>query len=137
MLLNVLLIFLGFAAIFAITAGLAKDSKFLVPMAGILVLSSAMLLTSDSLYVQDGYIEIEEDVSNVNNFTERGGLPQFSDEEVTVDSTVKNVLDHTPTYEDLNQVYTPDWPIKLSTSLALIFLAIALYSFILAYLRKY
>ena len=134
MLFQTLILLIAFAAVFAVTAGLARDSQFLVPMAGILILVSGMLLTSGTLLVQDGYTEQIAKDTNSTSFTEEGGGP-FGNDQVNATEETDEYVDHTPRYEDLNELYDIG-PLSISGLLAFIFLAIALYSFILSAKRK-
>jgi len=134
MLLETLSLLLLFAAVFALTAGLARDSKFLVPMAGILILSSGMLLTSGSIEVQEGFYD--KQLKNTSATTYESTSPNGKDKNITLQEEVDSLTERTPKYSDLNTQYSLG-PLNLSGSLAFIFLAIALYSFILAYQKKY
>jgi len=134
MLLQTLSLLLMFAAVFAITAGLARDSKFLVPMAGILVLCSGMLLTSGSIEIQEGHVDLTSE--NTTSTSYETSTPNGDNITINYDSSIDTLTERTPLYSDLNTQYSLG-PLSLSGSLAFIFLAIALYSFILAYQRKY
>lgn len=134
MLLETLSVLLLFASVFAITAGLARDSKFLVPMAGILVLCSGMLLTSGAIEVQEGFYDTS--FKNASSTTYELSKPNGANTTTSVNSSVDTFSERTPKYSDLNTQYSLG-PLNLSGSLAFIFLAIALYSFILAYQKKY
>jgi len=134
MLLQTLSILLLFASVFAITAGLARDSKFLVPMAGILLLSSGMLLTSGSIEIQEGFYD--QTLTNTSTESYELSKPNGADTNTSIATTTDTLTERTPIYSDLNTQYSLG-PLNLSGSLAFIFLAIALYSFILAYKKKY
>lgn len=134
MLIETLSLLLLFAAVFAITAGLARDSKFLVPMAGILVLCSGMLLTTGTIEIQEGYYDVKYE--NASSTTYELTSPNGKEKNTTVNESVDSFSERTPKYSDLNTQYSLG-PLNLSGSLAFIFLAIALYSFILAYQKKY
>jgi len=134
MLIETLSLLLLFAAVFAITAGLARDSKFLVPMAGILVLCSGMLLTTGTIEIQEGYYDVKYE--NASSTTYELTSPNGKEKNTTVNESVDTFSERTPKYSDLNTQYSLG-PLNLSGSLAFIFLAIALYSFILAYQKKY
>ena len=134
MLLETLSLLLMFSAVFAITAGLARDSKFLVPMAGILVLCSGMLLTTGTIEIQEGHVDILAE--NTTSTTYEVSSPNGNNKTLTYSSDVDSLTERRPVYSDLNTQYSLG-PLNLSGSLAFIFLAIALYSFILAYQKKY
>jgi len=134
MLLQTLSILLLFASVFAITAGLARDSKFLVPMAGILLLSSGMLLTSGTIEIQEGFYD--KTLTNTSTDSYELSKPNGADTNTSIATTTDTLTERTPIYSDLNTQYSLG-PLNLSGSLAFIFLAIALYSFILAYKKKY
>jgi len=134
MLLQTLSILLLFASVFAITAGLARDSKFLVPMAGILLLSSGMLLTSGTIEIQEGFYD--QTLTNTSTESYELSKPNGADTNTSIATTTDTLTERTPIYSDLNTQYSLG-PLNLSGSLAFIFLAIALYSFILAYKKKY
>lgn len=134
MLLETLSLLLLFSAVFAITAGLARDSKFLVPMAGILVLCSGMLLTTGTIEIQEGHVDLLAE--NTSSTSYELSSPNGDNKTINYSSEVDSLTERRPVYSDLNTQYSLG-PLKLSGSLALIFLAIALYSFILAYQKKY
>lgn len=80
MLLQTLLALLGFASIFGIIAGLSKDRVYLLPMAGVLVLSASMMMFSGVVQVQNGFDITEEDIdSNTTEITERASYYQIDD----------------------------------------------------------
>lgn len=134
MFLETLALLILFASVFALTAGLSRDSKFLVPMGGILVLAASMLLTSNTLMVQDGFVETSNLNMTSNSTLEQGSGP-FQNDVINVSEKTDVLTERTPTYEDLNDVYSIG-ELSLSGSIAFILMAIALYSFILAYLRS-
>jgi len=68
MLIQTLLVLLAFASIFGVIAGISKDRVYLLPMAGILLLSSGMLFTSGDVQIQDGQNITEEQINE--NITE-------------------------------------------------------------------
>lgn len=80
MLIETLFLVLAFASIFGVIAGLSKDRIYLLPMAGILLLSSGMLFTSGDVQLQNGQNITEEQVSS--NITEIQERPTY----YTIDS---------------------------------------------------
>lgn len=125
--LSILIALLAFASLFGVIAGISKDRVYLVPMAGLLVLSSSMMLSSGSLMVQDGFTEQRIENTSASKLTERSG--QYSNDNVTISSETDEFVDRTPRYEDVNQLY--DWPFQFTTAFSILLLVIALYSFFL------
>jgi len=105
MLIETLFLILAFASIFGLIAGLSKDRVYLLPMAGLLILSASMMFTSGQVQIQDGFNITEEQIdSNTTEITE------------------------VPTYYSVDDNYSE---FDFSTVFGIILLIIALYSLFL------